>query len=129
MRVAFGENQKAAGAIAGKKDEAESRRAFRMPTFTDESLQRCGHGRCQVDGRFEARAFDDFPLQVEENQVSRGVGARVDIVVVAGHYGSFANDGYRVHSVVGRGEYCMGGSIPHERYWSRLTQGRTVEML
>lgn len=108
MRVTFGENQEAADAIAAKKDKAKSRRAFRMPTFSGESLQGSGHGRCQVDGRFEARVFDDFPLQVEENQVSRGVGARVDVVVVAGHRGSFANDRYRVHSVVGTEEYCMG---------------------
>lgn len=108
MRVTFGENQESAVAIAAKKDKAKSRRAFRMPAFTDESLQGCGHRRCQVYGGFEARVFDDFPLQVEENQVSRGVGARVDVVVVAAHRGSFANDGYRVHSVAGRGEYCMG---------------------
>ena len=82
-RIAFSQNQKSADTAAVQKHEAESLRSLRLPAFFSESLQSCRHGLCQVDGGFEARAFDDFPLQVKENDEPRRLGAGVDVVVVA----------------------------------------------
>jgi hypothetical protein len=90
VRIAFGKNQQSADAAAVQKDETEPRFAFGLPAFFRETLQSCSHGFSQVGAGFEARAFDDFPLQVEENNEPNRLGADVDIVAIA-HGGSFAN--------------------------------------
>ena len=55
-------------------------------------------GGGQVGGGFEALAFDNFWLQVEENQVLSRPGCGLDIVAVASHCGSLASREQRVSS-------------------------------
>ena len=90
--------------------KSEFGRIFRSPSFFAQPLNSGGHGVAQVDGALEALAFDDLPLQVEEYDVARRVGAGVDVVPVSGHQASFANRARSVHSVVERGGYCIESS-------------------
>jgi hypothetical protein len=106
-RIAFGQNQESAIAIAAQKDEAESGHVFSLPTLSGESLHDRSHRAAQVGGGFEPFGFDDFPLQVKENDVPRRIGAGVDVVVISGHRGSFASGSGRVYSVVARTGYCI----------------------
>lgn len=93
MRIAFRQDQQASDPIAVEKHEAEFDGALRLPAFADQSVDEGDQGAMQVGARFEAPAFNDFPLQVEEHQVARGLGAGINIVMVAGHRESFANRG------------------------------------
>jgi hypothetical protein len=106
-RIAFGQSRESAIAIAAQKDEAESGHAFSSPTLSGESLHGRSHRAAQVGGGFEPLGFDDFPLQVKENDVPRRIGAGVDVVVISGHRGSFASGGRHVYSVVARTGYCI----------------------
>jgi hypothetical protein len=83
--IAFGQDQQSANAVAVYKHEPEVGCAFGLPAFRSESIDGGGHGAAQVGGGFQSLAFDDFPLQVEENYVARGFTLRVDVVVVPGH--------------------------------------------
>ena len=57
-------------------------------------------------------AFNDLPLQVEENDIPRRLGASVDVVMIAGHRESFASGGGRVYSVVEEAGYCIQVAPP-----------------
>lgn len=107
-RIAFGEDQESASAAAVQKDESKFYRVLKRPTFADQSIDGGGHGIAQIAGALQGLAFYDLPLQIEENQISRGVGAGEDVVLVAGHRESVANRGSSVYPVVSRARNCMG---------------------
>ena len=88
--IAFGQNEKPAVSLSPQEYESEPRCVFRLPALYFKSLQGCRHALCQVGRALQPLAFDDFPLQVEENYISWGVGAGVEVVMVSDHGGSFA---------------------------------------
>jgi hypothetical protein len=125
--IAFAQNQQSAIAIAAQKDEAESGDAFSLPTLSSESLHGQSHRAAQVGGGFEPLGFDDFPLQVKENDIPRRLSTGVEVVVISGHRGSFTSDSSRVHSVLASARYCIRMPAPTGREEPNIDSSCSVE--
>lgn len=99
--------------IEGADHRTEKRRrlpvniTFRLPTLAGESIDGGGHGGAQVGAGFQALAVDNFPLQVEDDEVTRGLVRGVNVVVIPSHGASVASRTHGVYSVVAGDEHCM----------------------